>query len=123
MSTLRRNTRREPRWSRLFSTEGTRVSEPASIRGLPDRVMWVRVGPPLSASGPSFGSVPYGRLPALVAEAVNPSGLPTALERRLTVVLGPARRSGSMAAALRETTVFSTLRTVFWSLVIHTPPP
>src|SRR5581483_9942669 len=42
-----------PRWSVL----GQPALSPASMAGLPARRAWVGVGPPLSWSGPSFGSV------------------------------------------------------------------
>src|SRR5208283_2754642 len=42
-----------PRWS----VEGAEWGSAASIAGLPGSRAMVRVGPPLSASGPSFGSM------------------------------------------------------------------
>ena len=42
-----------PRWSVVTPATAT----PASMAGLPGSRAWVRVGPPLSASGPSSGSV------------------------------------------------------------------
>src|SRR3954470_22411325 len=45
--------RSPPRWS----SDGPASFDPPSIAGDPSRSACVRVGPPLSASGPSFGSV------------------------------------------------------------------
>ena len=52
-------------WGRvtpLWSVLGHSASSPASMAGLPGgRRAWVSMGPPLSASGPSLGSIGLGR--------------------------------------------------------------
>jgi hypothetical protein len=44
-----------PRWSKKGG--GTKLGSPASMAGLPGKRACVKVGPPLSCSGPSIGSV------------------------------------------------------------------
>jgi hypothetical protein len=44
-----------PRWSKLGG--GVKLGSPASMAGLPGKSACVKVGPPLSCSGPSIGSV------------------------------------------------------------------
>ena len=65
------NGRGRPRWS----VAGAPVLVPASMAGLPKISATVGVGPPLSASGPTFGSIKLV-LPTRV-ELVNPPALPT----------------------------------------------
>src|SRR5439155_18760473 len=60
--------RGKPRWS---VAGGGQSSPPASIAGLPGNSAWVGVGPPLSCSGPSCGSM-LTRSPV----PVNPQELP-----------------------------------------------
>src|SRR5690242_3926862 len=64
MSTLPFDTRRNPapRWS-VVSPGATAALSPASSAGLPGCGIMVRVGPPLSASGPSFGSANVNGVP------------------------------------------------------------
>ena len=44
-----------PRWSKKGG--GAKLGSPASMAGLPGKRACVKVGPPLSCSGPSIGSV------------------------------------------------------------------
>jgi hypothetical protein len=44
-----------PRWSKKGG--GVKFGSPESTAGLPGNSAWVKVGPPLSCSGPSIGSV------------------------------------------------------------------
>ena len=63
--------REMPRWSVV--TPGT--ATPASMAGLPGSRAWVKVGPPLSASGPSSGSV--------LTRSVGSRATPGVSEKRL----------------------------------------
>src|SRR3954451_12984298 len=46
-----------PRTTPLWSAAGHVAGSPLSIAGLPSSTAWVKVGPPLSASVPSTGSL------------------------------------------------------------------
>lgn len=67
-----------PRWSVGRGSPPAPLASallPASSAGLFASSAWVRVGPPLSASGPSFGSCPVmlcAVVPLMVAPAVLP---------------------------------------------------
>src|SRR5687768_2004793 len=98
-----------PRWSVARQP----VLVPALMAGLPSNRAWVKVGPPLSASGPSCGGVLIWSpgpppqvlsLERLLPEEVTPTQLPTVLPATivfLIVIVPPQlRRPPPLAAAL-----------------------
>src|SRR5581483_5759070 len=67
----------------------------------------VRVGPPLSASGPRLRAAPNDRLLPLVPDGLKPGGLPTALKFRFTVPV--LEMSGAAVLVLPETIELTTV--------------
>ena len=112
MSAAAPATRRNPvpRWS----VARARAFDPLSIAGLPLPRAWVKVGPPLSASGPSSGSTPVRLLPPVsVAPLASPIRLKLAVSLPLT--------SGPVAALLVAMMVLSAVAVVPASR--FSPPP
>src|SRR5438128_423719 len=72
MSIVPPTMRGKPRWS----VSGASVLSPALIAGLPQSKAWVKVGPPLSCSGPSL-SIATVRLHS----ALRPGGTPGSRSR------------------------------------------
>ena len=80
------------------------------MSGLPGSGAMVWVGPPLSARGPSFRSVPGAMLFPLVPDGVNPVSLPMALKLTLTVVpVAAVRMSGPLALVFPATMELATV--------------
>ena len=74
-----------PRWS----VGGTLALSPASMAGLPASRAWVLVGPPLFASGPSFGSIGLAAVPDHVAvDAVGEAGAAGAVADQVVPLAG-----------------------------------
>src|SRR5688500_8165839 len=82
-----------PRWSVV--NWAASVLEPALISGLFTAGRWVRVGPPLLASGPSRRLPAGRRLLPLPAARAKPALDPTALKLTRVVVWALARMSGA----------------------------
>src|SRR5262245_19696131 len=96
---------------------------PALISGLVGCGACVRVGPPLSASGPSRRLAPKARLLPLVAESENPVLLPTALKLTFTVdPLAPVRMSGPLTLLFPDT-IELTIVTVPAVVDVRAMPP
>src|SRR3982751_3188896 len=85
------------------------------MAGLPGKSAWVRVGPPLSCSGPNFAST-LRRLFEPVS--VAPAGLES---RTWLAVNGPAA-SGPVAAVLLLMIVLSTVTVALPPLQMPPPP-
>src|SRR5581483_7764128 len=119
MSHARPCGRLTPRWSATAHAPPSPVGRaglPASIAGLPARSARVLVEPPLSASGPSFGSWPT-RSPAASPARLQPPTLWTRLWPRVATV---AAQSAALPpdAVLPATIVFASAIDRGWSLAI-----
>ena len=75
----------KPRWS----VGGTPALSPASMAGLPASRAWVLVGPPLLASGPSFGSIGLtARAHDVAVDAVGEAGAAGAVADEVVPLAG-----------------------------------